>query len=115
MKQPKLPAKMTGRNTGQISEKAGFANPLNEITPNIVDMQSMKNDIGEASGFQTSGYLDKKGTPYGEGAKLNQMPPGMDIDNQENADIRSMQLKRITPAGYEGDGGFASRDVDETA
>lgn len=112
MKQPKMPAKQGGHNTGQISEKSGFANPSNDITPNISDMQSMQNDIGEASGFQTSGYLNKKGTSYGEGAKLNQMPPGMDISNQDNADIRSMELKKITPSGYEGDGGFASRDVD---
>lgn len=113
MKQPKLPAKMGGSSKGQIGMSEPFAKPANEITPNIVDMQSMKNDIGEASGFQTSGYLDKKGTAYGEAAKFNMMPPGMDIANQETADIRSMPMKTITDSGYADDGGFANRDVGE--
>jgi len=82
----------------------------------IKDMQSLRDDIGEKSGFETrpSAYIDKKGTPQGENAMLNVMPPGMDISNQPTADIRDMPLKRITPAGYEGDGGFPnSRDVAE--
>lgn len=81
----------------------------------IKSMQSLRDDIGEKSGFETrmSAYIDKKGTPEGMDVKLNVMPPGMDISNQPTADIRSMELKRITPAGYEGDGGFPSRDVAE--
>ena len=113
MKQPKMPAKMGGSNKGQIGPSESYAKPLHEVTRNIVDMESMKNDIGEASGFQTSGYIDKKGTPYGEAAKFNLMPPGMDIANQEVVDIRDMPMKSITDSGYEGDGGFAPRDVGE--
>lgn len=113
MKQPKMPAKMGGSNKGQIGMTEPFAKPEHEITPGIVDMQSLKQDIGEASGFQTSGYLDKKGTPYGEAAKFNMMPPGMELANQEVADIRMMPFKKITDSGYEGDGGFPSRDVSE--
>lgn len=109
---PNLPGKMGGKNAGQIGPSESFANPNQAITPNVKGMQSLKNDIGEKSGFQTDGYIDKKGTPYGEGAKFNQMPPGMDISNQEMTDIRDMPLKRLTKDGYEGDGGFASRDVD---
>jgi hypothetical protein len=55
----------------------------------------------------TMSYIDKKGTPQGESAAFNQMPPGMDIDDQKVADIRDMPMKRITPMGYEGDGGGA--------
>lgn len=72
--------------------------------PNIVDMQSLHNDIGEKSGFQTDGYIDKKGTPYNEAARFNHMPPGMDIDNQDNADIRDMQMKTVVDTSYPGDG-----------
>jgi len=114
MKQPKMPGMMGGSYKGEIGpSKEGFAKPSSEMPHNIVDMESMKNDIGEASGFQTSGYLDKKGTPYGEGAKFNMMPPGMDITNQEVCDIRDMEFKTITESGYPGDGGFSHRDVKE--
>lgn len=113
MKQPKMPGMMGGSNKGQIGPSESFAHPANHMTPNIVDMESLKHDIGEASGFQTSGYLDKKGTPYGEGAKFNLMPPGMDIANQEVCDIRDMPMKTITESGYAGDGGFSRRDVKE--
>lgn len=117
---PKLPSKMMGKNSGQMTTPMGgkeaFADPMPRPAHNIGGMQSLKNDIGEKSGFQTnfSDYIDKKGTPYGEAAKFNMMPPGMDISNQENSDIREMPLKQIIDLGYPGDGGFASRDVPET-
>lgn len=77
-------------------------------------MNSMHNDIGEKSGFQTSGYIDKKGTPYGDGVSFNKMPPGMDISEQDVADIRSMQLKTLTDTSYPGDGwAQGSRDIPE--
>lgn len=56
------------------------------------------------TGFQTSGYIVKKGAPSGD-AKFNVMPPGQDIGNQPNADIKDMPLKTLTPASYPGDGG----------
>ncbi len=62
------------------------------------------NDIGENSGFQTDGYIDKKGTPHGEAAKFNFLPPGMDINDQENRDIRDMPLKKLVEESYDGDG-----------
>ena len=72
----------------------------------ITGMSGTKNDIGEKSGFEASGssYLVKKGTQFGEGAKLNIMPPGMDIDKQEMADIRPMPLKKVTSESYPGSG-----------
>lgn len=65
-----------------------------------------KDDMHELSGFyeHASEYLDKKGTLYGEAAKLNEMPPGMDISHQEHSDIRDMPLKFCSDTGYPDDG-----------
>lgn len=65
-------------------------------------MASMENK----SGFVTDGYIDKKGTSPGDPADLNEMPPGMNIEDQEMSDIRDMPLKKIVPLSYPGDGGF---------
>ena len=71
-------------------------------------------DIGEKSGFIVDGYLDKQGTPYGESAKFNCMPPGMDIDNQMYAEINEMPLRKLTHESYPGDGWMpAPRDIPE--
>lgn len=65
------------------------------------------------AGFQTSGFQVKKDTPFQMGADigyvtsrpLNKMPPGMFIDNQDVADIRTMPYKELVDAqGYPGDG-----------
>lgn len=56
------------------------------------------------TGFVTSGFIVKKGTPSGESAQFNVMPPGDDIDNQPDADIRPLPMKKITPMGYPGSG-----------
>jgi hypothetical protein len=47
----------------------------------------------EMVGIKDSGYLAKKGIPYGVNAMFNTLPPGMDIEDQENADIRKEPLK----------------------
>jgi hypothetical protein len=104
---PKLPAVKGGKYTGQMSGEGGsekFAHPTHEMTPPIEGMGGTQNDIGEKSGFQTSGYIDKKGTPYGEAAKFNAMPPGSDIDEQAVADIRPMPFKKLVDESYPGDG-----------
>jgi hypothetical protein len=106
---PKLPsgkgAKYEGalRGKGQ-SEK--FDSPMSDVPMGIENINSLHNDIGEMSGFEgrTDAYIVKKGTPYGEAAKFNFLPPGMDISHQENKDIRDMPLKKITGMGYDGDG-----------
>lgn len=51
------------------------------------------------------GAIDKKGTPQGEAARFNKMPPGMDITNQEVADIRDMPMRKLTDLSYPTDGG----------
>lgn len=115
--QPKLPGKSGGSNTGQMSGDGGsekFANPMAEHPSNIKGMQSLHDDIGEKSGFATDGYIDKKGTPYGEAAKFNMMPPGMDITEQVMSDQRDMPLKKLVEESYAGDGWEPSpRDIPE--
>jgi len=106
---PKLPSGKGAMSAGQMTGNAQpdkFGNPMQEIDPGISNMGSLKNDIGEMSGFQNdaSAYLVKKGTPYGEAAKFNFLPPGMDISNQENVDIRNMELKKVVDTSYPGDG-----------
>jgi len=68
-----------------------------------------KGNVLDKAGFQTSGYITKKGTPVANGAEIgyifNKMPPGMNIDKQDCADIRSLPYKEIVSAsGYAGDG-----------
>lgn len=87
--------------------------PTNSGIDSLGEMNSVRNDIGEKSGFQTSGYINKKGTPYGEGVMFNKMPPGMDIGNQDICDINNMPMKKLTDLDYPGDGAFAHRDIPE--
>lgn len=60
----------------------------------------------DPTGFVTSGYIVKKGTPQGDGATFNKMPPGMDIMNQDFSDIRDLPMKKVTDMDYPGDGAF---------
>lgn len=105
---PKLPGGKGAKDTGQMKGEAmpeKFGTPMaGEPKTSIPGMGGMHNDIGEQSGFEDSGYIVKKGTPYGESAKFNYLPPGMDIDNQEIVDIRSMPYKELTDLSYPGDG-----------
>lgn len=55
----------------------------------------------EMVGVRNNGYLAKKGLEFGVNAFYNTLPPGMDIEDQENADIRSMDM-----VVYEGGMGF---------
>ena len=58
-------------------------------------------------GIDDSGYIEKKGTPSGESAKFNALPPGMNIENQEVAHIEPMEMKTFKGGlSYPGDGGF---------
>jgi len=61
-------------------------------------------EVLDKAGVDNSGYIVKKGTPYGVGAMFNSLPPGMDIEDQENADIRAMEYKEVTDLSYPGDG-----------
>jgi hypothetical protein len=103
---------------GQVSGSTGnqpFAEPMNKGAPaEISGIAGTYNDIGELSGFITDGYLDKNGMPFGEAAKFNFLPPGMDISNQENAEIHDMPLRKLVAESYPGDGWMPTpRDVQE--
>lgn len=60
--------------------------------------------LGEKAGFETSGYIDKKGTPYGDGAMFNSLPPGMEISDQAVSDQRPMPMKTVVSESFPGDG-----------
>lgn len=79
----------------------------------IKGMRSASGSDSEMTGFLTSGYINKKGTPQGESAMFNKMPPGMDIANQDVTDQRMMPMKRVVAESYPGDGWEGQRDVSE--
>lgn len=61
----------------------------------------------EKDGIDNSHYIVKKGLDFGVNAFYNSLPPGMDIDDQENADIRKEEVKTYSGGmSYPGDGGF---------
>jgi hypothetical protein len=91
------------RGNAQTDKFGAVMNP-GGLTAAISGMDRTYNDIGEMSGFITGGYLDKQHTPYGEAAKFNYMPPGMDISNQCNAEIHAMPMRVLVAESYPGDG-----------
>lgn len=107
---PNLPAAKGAMYKGEMEAQTKgnkFAKPFEEVDSGIGGgIGALHDDIGEKSGFQadTDAYIVKKGMAYGEAAKLNIMPPGMDISDQPYADIRSMPLKKVTSESYGGDG-----------
>lgn len=58
----------------------------------------------EMVGIKNHDYLVKKNLEFGPNVHYNSLPPGMDIEDQENCDIRRMELKTVTDMGYPGDG-----------
>jgi len=116
----KTPNPKGGDYTGEIKGSRGagseFAAPLNRngISAEVRGLGHTHNDIGEVSGFITDGYLDKGDTQYGEAAKFNFLPPGMDISNQQLTEINEMPLRKIVAESYPGDGWMpAPSDIPE--
>jgi len=68
----------------------------------LADSGEMRNN--EMVGVRNHGYLVKKNLEFGPDAFYNSLPPGMDIEDQENCDIRKMELKTVTAMSYPGDG-----------
>jgi hypothetical protein len=81
----------------------------------IQGMESWEKDVPlDDAGFDASGNAGYKfGTPYGEAAMFNQLPPGPDITDQNYILVNEMPLKQVTMMGYPGDGAFPIRDVPE--
>lgn len=76
-----------------------------EKTPDVNVLPSSGGKSLDKAGIKNSGYLTKKGTPSGNGAMFNYLPPGMNIEDQANADIRAQ--KEVNYSGgtsYPGDG-----------
>lgn len=69
---------------------------------NLPDSSHMAGN--EMVGVKNDGYLVKKGLNFGVNAMYNSLPPGMDIEDQENCDIRKMEMKTVTGLGFPGDG-----------
>ena len=106
----------TGEIKGSRGAGSPFSQPLNDtgVSAGIAGLTGLHDDIGERSGFIVDGYLDKQGTTYGESAKFNFLPPGMDISNQENVEINHMPLRKIIAESYPGDGWMpAPQDIPE--
>ena len=114
---PSLPAGKGESNTGQIANEQKFAQPFEAVDSGIMgNIGGTINDIGEKSGFEasTDAYIVKKGMVYGEAAKMNIMPPGMDINDQPYRDIRDMKLRTYSGGvSYPEDGAFSVKDVSE--
>ncbi len=108
---------MKGKYKGQMKAlpSESFAEPMDKGAPKAIGgMAGTHNDIGEKSGFETTGYIHKGDTPFGEDAKFNYLPPGMDIDNQKMLVVHNMPLRKVTAESYPGDGWEPSpRDVTE--
>jgi hypothetical protein len=74
-------------------------------TPDVGVLPKTKMPTLDKAGIRNSGYLTKKGTPSGLNAMFNKLPPGMEIGDQSEADIRSQEM--LTYSGgisYPGDG-----------
>jgi len=75
--------------------------------PDVGTLPSSGGETLDRDGIKDSGYLDKKGTPSGERAMFNALPPGTNIEDQAVADIREQPMKSWTGGqSYPGDGGF---------
>jgi len=77
-------------NEGQMNVLGGgYSTQVGAAIPEVgdlSDLQSLQSETLDRPGFQTNGYITKKGTAYGEAAKFNYLPPGQDIDMQMNYD-----------------------------
>jgi hypothetical protein len=108
-------------NSGELNRDTKFDNSMEfETSPTknnavIEGMNSWEKNVNlDDPGFEADGTsFFKHGTPYGEAAYFNQLPPGPDIGDQKYALINNMPLKMITMMGYPGDGGFPVRDIPE--
>jgi len=60
--------------------------------PNTKVLPNSGGESVEKTGVKDTGYIVKKGTPSGNDAKFNYLPPGMVIEDQANADIRAQKM-----------------------
>lgn len=61
----------------------------------------------DKDGINNHDYITKKGLHYGVQAFYNTLPPGQDIDDQENIDVRRMEMRTYQGGvSFPTDGGF---------
>lgn len=90
---------VTKKYPGMLEDEQEKGRPDEGVLP------SSGGEVLDKAGIKNTGYLTKKGTPSGLDARFNYLPPGMDIEDQRNADIRGQ--KQINYEGgitYPGDG-----------
>ena len=108
-------ALLAAKNAGQKSAKdvVASANARGAMRhemkgSSLADVDVLPSSGGESlekSGIKDSGYLVKKGLEFGVTAFYNSLPPGMDIEDQENTDIRKQEMKNYSGGmSYPGDG-----------
>jgi len=111
-------------NAGPLNRDTTYSNETAFNFPTMGDaalngkiegMDSWQQSVNlDDPGFDASGgWLYKQGTPYGEAAMFNQLPPGHDISDQKYAAIYEMPLRMVTAISYPGDGAFPVRDIPE--
>ena len=87
----------------------------NYATPDGMGSRGAGGECLDEGGFQTAGYIDKKGITAEQATnpntRYNQTPPGMYIEDQTCSDIRSLPMKTITASGYPGDGWSGRTDM----
>lgn len=72
--------------------------------PDVGVLPSSGGESIDKTGIKDSGYLTKKGTPSGN-VKLNHLPPGMVIEDQDIKDIHEQPMKMYQGGlSYPGDG-----------
>ena len=95
-----------GKYAGQLKRSAeGYSEPQtvrpNAPDPNFDKMYGEDNLEGILGNDEDD---NKKGTPYGENAKFNFLPPGQHIELQKVSDVQrtaDMKLRTlVNPAGY---------------
>lgn len=92
---------------GKLHNMKGERYPDVDVLPDSAHLAG-----NEMVGIKDSGYLTKKGlVEGGANVMLHSLPPGTDIEDQENADIRKMPMKTVTAMGYPGDGWTDGEDT----
>lgn len=71
-----------------------------EVLPDSTELAG-----NELVGVRNAGYLTKKNLEFGVNSMTFSLPPGMDIEDQENTDIREMRMVTFDRGlSYPGDG-----------
>ena len=60
--------------------------------PEGAGLPSSGGEVLDRAGIKDKGYINTKGIPSGLDARFNYLPPGMNIEDQKNADIKEQKL-----------------------